>query len=154
MDLLCSRKCCDVCSYFDFMHHVIFLVSLSGSNFGWNACFAIVCSMEWSVSTCPRAGTWLTVYRAPQVWSAIAKIKGIVFWVALPGAQALTGFRLQRKQYTWLVQTYKKYFIRITLGQIAAKSANWNREFFDTKWKYRALLWSDFRESRPEWKLG
>ena len=29
--------------------------------------------------------------------SAIEKTKGIVFWAALPGAQALTGFRPQRK---------------------------------------------------------
>ena len=46
--------------------------------------------------------------------SAIAKIKGIVFWAALPGAQARKGFRWQRKEQTWLVQTYKQYFIEQT----------------------------------------
>ena len=55
--------------------------------------------------------------KCSDFWSAIAKIKGIVFWAVLPGAQALTGFRSQQKEQTWLVQTYKQYFIEQTVGK-------------------------------------
>ena len=74
------------------------------------------------------------------------KLKESYFWAALPGAQALTGFRPQRKQYTWLVQTYKEYFIEQTLGK---SGREWLADFpkiFSQKRGLLEILFKDFGE--------
>ena len=89
--------------------------------------------------------------KCSDFWSANAKIKGIVFWAALPGAQALTGFRSQRKRETWLVQTYKEYFIEEAQGK---SWREWLADFpkiISQKYKYLAILSKDFGEKLSDW---
>ena len=73
-------------------------------------------------------------------------VRNLRFRVALPGAQALAGFRRQLGSQIWLVQTYKEYFKEITLGK---SWREWLADFpkiFSQKRRFLAILSTDFGE--------
>ena len=84
--------------------------------------------------------------KCSDFWSAIAKIKGIVFWAALPGAQARKGFSPATKTIDMACTDVQGIFYRTSAGQIVARMLGAFSKIISQKCKYLAILSKDFGE--------